>query len=60
LVGSLLLLVALLVGGSLGVVWGALLLAQGLPLLSENLADLAYTSLATGGADMGRAATHRT
>jgi hypothetical protein len=60
LVGGLLLLVALLVGGSLGIEWGALLLAQGLPLLSENLADLACTSLATGGADMGRAATHRT
>ena len=39
-VGSLLLLVALLVGGSLGVVGRLLLLAQALPLLAEKLADL--------------------
>jgi hypothetical protein len=41
LVGGLLFLVALLVGGGLGVVWRTLLLVQGLPLLSEKLADLA-------------------
>jgi hypothetical protein len=41
LVGGLLLLITLLVGGSLGVVWSALLLVQGLPPLSEKLADLA-------------------
>jgi len=41
LVSGLLLLVALLVGSSLCVVWGALLLVEGLPLLAEKLADLA-------------------
>jgi hypothetical protein len=42
LVSSLLLLVTLLVGGSLGLVRSALLLGQSLPLLTELLADLAY------------------
>jgi hypothetical protein len=41
LVDGLLLLVSLLVRGSLGIVWLALLLVQGLPLLSEQLSDLA-------------------
>jgi hypothetical protein len=41
LVDGLLLLVSLLVRGSLGVVWLALLLVQGLPLLSEQLSDFA-------------------
>jgi hypothetical protein len=45
LVGSLLFLVPLLVSGGLGIVWLALLLVQGLPLLSEKLADLAYAWL---------------
>jgi hypothetical protein len=40
-VGGLLLLVALLVGLGLGVVGLLVLLAKGLPLLSELLADLA-------------------
>lgn len=40
-VGSLLLLVPLLVGGSLRLVRGLLLLVEALPLLSEKLADLA-------------------
>jgi hypothetical protein len=37
---GLLFLVALLVGGGLGLVWSALLVAEGLPLLTEELADL--------------------
>jgi hypothetical protein len=41
LVSGLLLFVPLLVGGGLGLVRLALLLAQGLPLLAEHLADLA-------------------
>ena len=41
LVGSLLLLVALLVSSSFGLVRGTLLLRQSLPLLSEKLANLA-------------------
>ena len=40
-VGSLLLLVTLLVGGSLGLVGSLLLLVKGLPLLSEELANIA-------------------
>jgi len=40
LVSSLLLLVALLVGGSLGLVGSALLLGQSLPLLTKLLANL--------------------
>lgn len=43
-VGGLLILVALLVDGSLGLVGDSLLLVQGLPPLSENLADLAWRS----------------
>lgn len=39
-VSGFLLLVALLVGGSLGVVGLLLLLVQGLPLLTEKLANL--------------------
>lgn len=41
-VGSLLLLVTLLVGLGLGVVGLLLLVAEGLPLLTELLADLAW------------------
>ena len=41
-VGSLLLFVPLLVSRSLGLVGSLLLLVQALPLLSEELADLAY------------------
>jgi hypothetical protein len=41
-IGSLLLLVPLLVSGSLGLVWLALLLSEGLPPLTEHLADLAW------------------
>lgn len=40
-VGGLLLLVAFLVSGSLGLVRGLLLLAEVLPLLAEHLANLA-------------------
>lgn len=40
-VGSLLLLVTLLVGGSLGLVGSLLLLVKRLPLLSEELANIA-------------------
>lgn len=40
-VRCLLILVALLVLGSLVLVWQALLLVQGLPSLTENLSDLA-------------------
>jgi hypothetical protein len=40
LVSGLLLFVPLLVGGSLGLVRGTLLLGQSLPLLAELLADL--------------------
>lgn len=43
-VGGLLLLVTLLVSGSLGLVRGLLLLVQGLPPLTEDLADLACES----------------
>lgn len=39
-VGSLLVLVALLVGSSLGLIRGALLFAEGLPALTESLADV--------------------
>lgn len=39
-ISGLLLLVALLVGGSLGLIGSALLLVESLPLLTENLADL--------------------
>lgn len=42
LVRGLLLFVPLLVGGSLGLVGLALLLAESLPLLAELLADLAW------------------
>lgn len=45
LVGSLLLLVALLVGGGLLLVGGALGFGEGLPALAENLADLACGAL---------------
>lgn len=41
IVAGLLVLVTLLVLGSLGLVWAALLLVQGLPSLTEDLADLA-------------------
>lgn len=41
-VGSLLLLVTLLVSGGLGLVRGLLLVVEGLPLLTEELANLAY------------------
>jgi hypothetical protein len=41
-VGGLLLLVPLLVGGSLGFIRSLLLLAESLPLLTEDFADLAY------------------
>jgi hypothetical protein len=41
-VGLLLILVSLLVGSSLGLIRGALLLAQSLPALTEDLADLAW------------------
>lgn len=40
-VGGLFLLVALLVSGSLGLVWSLLLVGQALPLLAEDLSDLA-------------------
>jgi hypothetical protein len=48
LVSGLLLLVALLVSSSLGLVGSALLLVQGLPLLAKNLADLACELLERG------------
>lgn len=41
LVSSLLVLVSLLVGSSLGVVWRPLLVAQSLPALTQDLANLA-------------------
>lgn len=41
-VRSLLLLVAFLVGRSLGLIGSALLLRESLPLLTQKLADLAY------------------
>jgi hypothetical protein len=41
-VGGLLLLVPLLVGGSLGFIGSLLLLAESLPLLTEDFANLAY------------------
>ena len=44
-VSSLLFLVTLLVGCSLGLIGSALLLVQGLPLLTEDLADLACARL---------------
>lgn len=40
-VGCLLFLVTLLVGFSLVVIWNALLLAQGLPSVAKDFADLA-------------------
>lgn len=40
-VGGLLLFVALLVSGSLGLIWGLLLLGKTLPFLAEDLANLA-------------------
>jgi len=40
IVSSLLILVTLLVLGSLGLVWGTLLVVQSLPSLTKNLADL--------------------
>jgi hypothetical protein len=40
-VGGLLLLIPLLVGGSLGFIRSFLLLAESLPLLTEDFADLA-------------------
>jgi hypothetical protein len=46
-VGSLLLLVTLLVGLGLGIVGLLLLVAEGLPLLTELLADLAWKMLVT-------------
>lgn len=39
-VGLLLILITLLVGGSLGLIGGTLLVVQGLPSLTEQLADL--------------------
>jgi hypothetical protein len=45
LVSGLLLFVPLLVGGSLGLVRGTLLLGQSLPLLAELLADLTWVGL---------------
>lgn len=44
---SLLLFVPLLVSGSLGLIWCLLLLVQGLPPLTEELANLAFTKSAT-------------
>lgn len=44
-VGSLLLLVPLLVGGGLGLVGQALLVGEGLPALTKDLADLAWEVL---------------
>jgi hypothetical protein len=41
-VGSLLLFVTLLVGGSLGLEGSLLLLVEGLPLLTEDLANITY------------------
>ena len=38
---GLLLFVSLLIGGSFGLIWGALLLVQSLPLVSKDFADLA-------------------
>jgi hypothetical protein len=43
LVSGLFLFVTLLVSSGLGLIRSALLLVQGLPLLAEHLADLAYT-----------------
>lgn len=40
LVGLLLVLISLLVRSGLGLVWGALLVVQGLPSLTEDFADL--------------------
>lgn len=45
LVGGLLLLVALLIGSSLGLVGETLLLSEGLPALTKDLADLTYKVL---------------
>lgn len=47
-VGGLLLFVALLVGSSLGLVGGLLLVVEGLPLLTEKLANLACNVLVQG------------
>lgn len=41
-VGGLLVLVTLLVGGSLGLVWGLLLVVEALPLLTEHLTDFTW------------------
>lgn len=40
-VDCLLILVALLVGGGLGLIWATLLVVQGLPSLTKDLSDLA-------------------
>lgn len=39
-ISSLLILISLLVDSSLGLIWGSLLLVEGLPALTEELADL--------------------
>lgn len=61
-VRSLLILVALLVGGSLGLVGGALLVVEGLPAFTEDLANLACSlcQLAVpGGRNLGGELTER-
>lgn len=47
-VGSLLLFVTLLISGSLGLIWGLLLLGKTLPLLAEEFANLAWNMSVTG------------
>lgn len=46
-VGRLLILIALLVLSSLGLIWSTLLVVQGLPSLTEDLADLACNHAAS-------------
>lgn len=52
-VGGLLLLVTLLVGSSLGVVGSLLLLVQGLPLLTEDLANITCRIVREAGSEVG-------
>lgn len=48
LVSLLLVLVSLLVCSSFRLVWGSLLVVEGLPSLTEDLADLAYYGISMG------------
>jgi hypothetical protein len=59
LVSGLLFLVALLIGRGLGLVGDALLLVEGLPPLSENLANLTYAWLESS-CEEDRVVTYRT